>query len=78
MILTRGDVNLLGVDWTTNQADKDIVSITFPTDNDRTRGIGTLWRSKLLWNGIGDNTFLVRKEHLRMLKDRHIKYAKNL
>jgi hypothetical protein len=53
------------------------VKISFPTADDRTKGIGTLWRSKLVWNGIDDNMFIVKEAHLRMLDDRHIKYDKN-
>ena len=56
--------------------DSNAITITFPTEADRTRGIGTLFRSKLVWNGIEKNKFIVKKQHLKLLDDKNIKYNK--
>ncbi|MGH9983412.1 MAG: hypothetical protein ACRD8W_05580 [Nitrososphaeraceae archaeon] len=51
-------------------------TISFPTEKDRIHGIGTLFHSKLVWNGIEKNKFIVKREHLKLLDDKNIKYYK--
>jgi hypothetical protein len=42
---------------------------------DRTRGIGTLSRSKIVSNSIKDDRFVVRKEHLQLLREKSINFT---
>lgn len=51
-----------------------VFTIAFTDEDNRVRGIGTLFRSKTVWNGIGQNKFVVRKEHLELFKNKNIKY----
>ena len=49
-------------------------TISFLTEKDRINGIGTLFHSELVWSGIEKNKFIVKKEHLKLLDDKNIKY----
>ena len=42
---------------------------------DRTRGIGTLSRFKIVSNSIKDDRFVVRKEHLQLFKEKGINFT---
>lgn len=42
---------------------------------DRTRGIGTLSRSKIVSNSIKDDRFVVRKEHLQLFRNKGINFT---
>jgi hypothetical protein len=58
-------------DTTTEQ---DFV-IRFKTPEDRTRGIGTLFRSGAVSVGKGD-IFIVKRQHLNLFKEQNIKYTR--
>jgi hypothetical protein len=55
--------------------DSDTLEIMFPTKQDRTHGIAVLFRSRIVWNGTADK-FYVKREHLKLLDDRDIKYSR--
>jgi hypothetical protein len=55
------------------QKTDSVFTITF-TEEDKVRGIGALFRSRIVWNGIGQNKFVVRKQHLELFKNKNIKY----
>jgi hypothetical protein len=42
---------------------------------DRTRGIGTLSRSKIVSNSVKGDRFVVRKEHIQLFRDKGINFT---
>lgn len=53
-----------------------VFTIAFADEDSRVKGIGTLLRSKIIWNGVEQNKFVVRKEHLELFKNKNIKYTR--
>ena len=59
---------------TSSIAEKNALTISFDTEEDRKKGFGILVRSKSGFKGIGKNRFLVKKEHYDLLVNRNIKF----
>ena len=51
-----------------------VVTISFPTEKDRIKGVATLIRSPYAFKGIDKNKFIIEKEHLKIFENTGIKY----
>jgi hypothetical protein len=57
-----------------NDEEDNFIIISFNTEQDRIKGIGSLFRSNFRFDGKGKNRFLVSKEHCKMLNEKDINY----
>jgi hypothetical protein len=59
----------------TQQSDSIIVS--FNTESDRVKGIGTLFKSQYKFEGLEKNKFRVCEEQIKLFENKNIKYSKH-
>ena len=54
----------------------DSIIVSFATEQDRVKGIGTLMRSEYKFDGLDKNKFRVCEEQIKLFDNKNIKYSK--
>ena len=52
------------------------LTISFATEHDRVKGFAELIRSNVKFDGIGKNEFKIQDVHIKIFKEKNIKFTK--
>ncbi len=53
----------------------DSIIVSFDSESDRVKGVGTLFKSPYKFEGLEKNKFRVCQEQIEMFEDKNIKYS---